>query len=101
MLQIYCPHCQELRAEEEFTCHGEAHIQRPPEPESLSDEAWGDYLFFRKNPRGLHHEMWYHAAGCRRYFNVTRDTVSYVISETYPIGGAPRITASAADGGAH
>ena len=100
MLQIYCPHCQELRAEEEFTCHGEAHIQRPPEPESLSDEAWGDYLFFRKNPKGLHHEMWYHAAGCRRYFNVTRDTVSYVISETYPIGGVPRITASAADGGA-
>ncbi len=100
MLQIYCPHCQELRAEEEFTCHGEAHIQRPPEPESLSDEAWGDYLFFRKNPKGLHHEMWYHAAGCRRYFNVTRDTVSYVISETYPIGGAPRITASATDGGA-
>ena len=100
MLQIYCPHCQELRAEEEFTCHGEAHIQRPPEPESLSDEAWGDYLFFRKNPKGLHHEMWYHAAGCRRYFNVTRDTVSYLISETYPIGGAPRITASAAEGGA-
>ena len=100
MLQIYCPHCQELRAEEEFTCHGEAHIQRPPEPESLSDEAWGDYLFFRENPKGLHHEMWYHASGCRRYFNVTRDTVSYLISETYPIGGAPRITASAADGGA-
>lgn len=98
MLQIYCPYCQELRAEEEFACHGEAHLQRPADPDSLSDEAWGDYLFFRKNPKGLHHEMWYHAAGCRRYLNVTRDTVSYAIVETYPIGEAPQITA--ADAGA-
>ena len=98
MLQIYCPYCQELRAEEEFACHGEAHLQRPADPDSLSDEAWGDYLFFRKNPKGLHHEMWYHAAGCRRYLNVTRDTVSYAIVETYPIGATPRVTA--ADAGA-
>ena len=98
MLQIYCPYCEELRAEEEFACHGEAHLKRPPNPDSLSDQAWGDYLFFRNNPRGLHHEMWYHAAGCRRYFNVTRHTVSYAIVETYPIGAAPRITA--ADAGA-
>ena len=96
MLQIYCPYCQELRAEEEFACHGEAHLTRPADPDSLSDEAWGDYLFFRKNPKGLHHEMWYHAAGCRRYLNVTRDTVSYAIVETYPIGSAPRITAAEA-----
>lgn len=94
MLQIYCPYCQELRAEEEFTCHGEAHLKRPPDPDSLSDQAWGDYLFFRNNPKGLHHEMWYHAAGCRRYLNVTRHTLSYAIVETYPIGAAPRITAA-------
>ena len=30
--------------------------------------------------------MWVHAAGCRRYFNVLRDTVSYEILEVYPIG---------------
>ncbi len=89
MLQIYCPYCQELREEEEFSPSGEAHIARPRDPESLSDEQWGDYLFFRKNPRGLHREMWHHSAGCRRYFNVERDTVSYVIARSYPIGEDP------------
>ncbi len=95
MLHIFCPHCQEVRSEEEFHYGGEAHIARPLDPESLSDEEWGDYLFFRKNPRGIHHEMWNHAAGCRRYFNVTRDTLSYEILETYPVGTAPSIRASA------
>ena len=75
MLQIYCPYCEELREEEEFSVTGEAHIMRPLDPGALSDEEWGDYLFFRKNPRGRHHEMWNHVAGCRRYFNVTRDKI--------------------------
>jgi sarcosine oxidase subunit delta len=94
MLHIHCPYCQEQREEEEFHCCGEAHIARPLQPEALSDEAWGDYLFFRKNPRGIHHEMWHHTAGCRRYFNVTRDTLSYEILETYPLGTQPTIRAS-------
>ena len=54
MLLIYCPHCREHREEEEFSYGGEAHIARPLAPESLTDEEWGDYLFFRKNPRGIH-----------------------------------------------
>ena len=49
MLLIHCPHCQEYRDEEEFSYGGEAHIVRPLEPEALSDEEWGDYLFFRTN----------------------------------------------------
>ena len=49
-------------------------------------------MFFRDNPRGLHHELWVHAAGCRRYFNVTRHTVTYEILETYKIGEKPSIT---------
>ena len=44
----------------------------------------GDYLHFRRNPLGAHREMWFHAAGCRRYFNVVRDTASYQILEVYP-----------------
>jgi len=99
MLQIRCPYCQEMREEEEFSYGGEAHIQRPLDPEALSDEDWGDYLFFRKNPRGLHHEMWYHAAGCRRYFNVTRNTLSYKIQESYAIDAQPSLTKSITKGG--
>jgi len=93
MLHIYCPHCCEKREEEEFSYAGEAHIQRPLDPAALSDEEWGDYLFFRKNPRGLHHEMWNHSAGCRRYFNVTRNTVSYEILESYFTGDKPSVQA--------
>ncbi len=97
MLHIHCPHCGELREEEEFHYAGEAHIARPQEPEALSDEAWGKYLFHRKNPRGLHHEMWNHAAGCRKFFNATRHTVTYEILETYKIGQQPSITAEGGD----
>ena len=93
MLHIHCPYCQETREEEEFSYSGEAHIVRPLDPESLSDEEWGDYLFFRKNTRGLHHEQWYHAAGCRRYFNATRHTVTYEILETYKAGESPSVVA--------
>ena len=89
MLHIRCPYCRELRSEEEFDNAGEAHITRPSEPAALSDAEWGDYLHFRTNPRGPHREIWVHTAGCRRYFNVLRDTVSYEILDVYPAGGPP------------
>ena len=90
MLHIFCPHCGEYREEDEFHYKGEAHLLRP-DPDSASDEEWGDFLFFRKNPRGVHHEMWYHTS-CRKLFNVTRDTVSYEVLEVYRIGDQPAIT---------
>ena len=43
----------------------------------------------RSNPKGAHREQWLHAAGCRRYFNAERDTVTYKISATYKIGETP------------
>ncbi len=93
MLHIFCPHCAEYREEEEFHAKGQAHIPRPLDPEALSDKEWGEYLYFRKNPRGIHHELWVHAAGCRKFFNMTRDTVTYEIHETYKIGEKPSVTA--------
>ena len=89
MLRIACPYCQETRSEEEFGCVGEAHIRRPADPRALSDRQWGDYLHFRTNPRGRHRELWVHTAGCRRYFNVVRDTVSYEILAVYTVGEEP------------
>lgn len=76
MLLIECPWCGP-RAESEFNCGGEADIARPAEPEKLSDREWGDYVFMRKNPRGVHREQWVHTQGCRRWFIATRDTVTY------------------------
>ena len=85
MFLIECPWCGE-RDQSEFTCHGEAHIQRPAKPEKLSEEAWGDYLFFRKNPKGIHFERWLHSHGCRRWFNAVRDTRNDRIHATYRPG---------------
>ena len=86
MLLIACPWCGE-RAESEFRCGGEAHIQRPDA--GVSDEVWADYLFMRKNPKGLHFERWCHVQGCRRWFNVARDTVSHRILAVYRMGEPP------------
>ncbi len=86
MLLIECPHCGG-RAQTEFAYFGEAHIVRPEEPGALSDAEWAEYLFLRKNPKGVHCERWMHAHGCRRFFNVMRDTVSGEIFGSYPIGG--------------
>lgn len=88
MLQIYCPYCDEIREEDEFHYAGEAHIVRPLEPEAVTDEEWGNYLFHRKNNKGLHQEMWSHSAGCRKFFNVVRNTVTYQIEEVYKMGSS-------------
>lgn len=98
MFHIHCPYCGEFREEEEFHAKGQAHLARPENPESCSDKEWGDYLFFRDNPRGIHHELWVHAIGCRKFFNITRNTVTYEIYETYKIGESPRFTAEHPEG---
>lgn len=85
MLLIDCPWCGR-RDQVEFSCHGQAHISRPQEPDQLSDEQWGDYIFFRDNPKGIHHERWVHVHGCRRWFNAVRNTVTDELLGTYKPG---------------
>ena len=84
MLLIECPWCGP-RDESEFSYGGEAHIVRPEEPDRLTDEEWADYLFMRKNPRGRHLEQWWHAHGCRQWFNAERDTVTSEIVRIYRV----------------
>ncbi len=88
MLLIECPWCGP-RPESEFAYGGEAHIARPAQPQALSDAQWGEYLYFRKNEKGAHREQWCHSAGCRRWFNAERDTVTYRIRAVYRMGEAP------------
>lgn len=85
MLLIDCPHCGP-RAEIEFRCGDESHIQRPGPHTEVSDGKWADYLFYRTNPKGAHAERWHHSAGCRRWFNVSRNTVTHQIDLIYPMG---------------
>ncbi len=94
MLRISCPWCGP-RAEIEFRCGGQSHIARPGPPEAVDDITWGRYLAERDNPCGLHYERWLHVAGCRRWFNVARDTTTHQILAVYrmeePVPVSPRL----------
>jgi sarcosine oxidase subunit delta len=86
MMQLVCPWCGP-RDEPEFVCGGTAHIQRPAL--DASDRGWAEYLYFRDNPKGLHHERWRHAYGCGQWFNVARNTVTHEVLSVYRIGRFP------------
>lgn len=91
MLQIECPWCGK-RQETEFRYGGEAHIARPEKPEDLNDDEWAEFLFIRTNTKGVFAERWLHTGGCRRWFNVLRNTVTHEILATYKMGeSAPKI----------
>jgi heterotetrameric sarcosine oxidase delta subunit len=85
MIRLECPWCG-LRNEEEFVCGGQAHIERPANPQDVDDAQWADYLYQRDNPKGPHRERWQHRYGCGQWFNVLRDTVSHEVLATYLMG---------------
>ncbi len=83
MLLITCPYCGP-RDEIEFHAGGEANRPRPVDPAALDDGHWANFLFMRRNERGDRVERWNHAAGCRRWFNVTRNTLTHEITAAGP-----------------
>jgi heterotetrameric sarcosine oxidase delta subunit len=85
MLLIPCPWCGD-RDETEFAYGGQAHVPYPADPDALSDAEWGAYLFVRDNPKGPFAERWVHSAGCRRWFNVERDTGTHRVLRSYRVG---------------
>jgi sarcosine oxidase, subunit delta len=82
MMQLHCLHCGP-RPESEFTCGGTTAIARPAL--NCSDEAWGQYLFFRSNPRGDHAERWRHTHGCGVWFNALRCTTTHQVKAVYAV----------------
>lgn len=88
MFLIECPWCGE-RDMSEFHCGGEAHIARPEASEAMSDEEWAQFVFMRKNSKGRYAERWNHSAGCRRWFNVLRNTATDQILAVYRISETP------------
>lgn len=88
MLIIPCPICG-ARPEAEFTYAGEAHVARPPDPAMVDDQAWGEFLYARTNPKGEHAERWRHIHGCGRFFNAVRNTYTDQFIATY-VAGASR-----------
>ena len=89
MFIINCPYCGE-RDQSEFKAGGEAHIERPKQPTELSDDEWAEYLFMRKNIKGVQFERWNHSHGCRKWFNMVRDTSNDEIKLIYKMGEKPQ-----------
>lgn len=79
MIVIQCPYCLEQRTEEELQYGGEADLARPPE--TCSDTEWTDYLFMRRNTKGVHYEQWCCSGGCGQWFKVARHTVSHEVAQ--------------------
>jgi methylglutamate dehydrogenase subunit B len=75
-MRLTCPICGE-RGIEEFSYFGDATVARPA-PDAPA-QAWVDYVYFRNNPAGLHSELWYHAAACRGFLRVERNTLTHAI----------------------
>ena len=86
MMQIPCIRCG-ARDEHEFICGGTSHIACPALEQD--DVVWGEYLFFRDNPKGRHLERWRHVYGCGLWFNLVRDTVTHEVLAVYAITAAP------------
>ena len=85
MFIIECPYCGP-RDQVEFSYGGEAHRVRPASSQQMSDEEWAEFLFMRTNPKGILAERWNHAAGCRQWFNMLRNTATDEIIAIYPSG---------------
>ncbi len=81
MLILTCPCCGVSAEETEFAPGGEAHLKRLG-PGS-DDAAFADYLFERRNPRGVHFERWRHAYGCGKWLHVARDTATLEVFGSY------------------
>lgn len=87
MQLIPCPWCGP-RDDAEFAYGSEAHVARPADPMATSDEEWEAYLYLRRNTKGVFAERWMHAQGCRRWFNVVRDTYTHEVIASYKPGEA-------------
>ena len=82
MLVILCPYCGVEAEETELTAGGEAHLERFGP--SSSDSQFENYLFMRKNEKGVTFERWHHTYGCGKWFHAARCSMTMEIFGTYP-----------------
>ena len=78
-MRISCPCCGE-RHVREFSYLGDATPVRPDPEAPDARNLFHDYVYLRDNPAGAFRELWYHAAGCRRWVEVSRDTLTHAVS---------------------
>jgi sarcosine oxidase subunit delta len=70
---------------QEFQFGGE--FREMPDPDSVSDEQWADYVFNRNGEPNVKREWWYHIAS-GTWFLAERNNVTDEIVRTYLYNGA-------------
>lgn len=86
MMQIRCPWCGPRNATE-FHHHGPSSSR--PQVSTATPEQWRRYLYVHENPFGEVTETWYHGSGCRRFFQLVRDTFKNVQTQPAATETAP------------
>lgn len=87
-MQLFpCPFCGP-RDETEFHFGAEAGKTRPEPAGDVSPERWAEYLYMKKNPKGVTSEVWMHTT-CGEFFLMERDTVSHEVTGARALGGEP------------
>jgi sarcosine oxidase subunit delta len=81
MLEIKCPYCG-ARPQVEFAYGGDSTVKRPELNKEITDRDWDNFVYYRKNPRGKHSELWHHISGCRQWFKAQRDTTTHEFIKT-------------------
>ncbi len=79
MKQLRCP-INGLRPLQEFLFGGE--VRPMPDPNSVSDQQWAEYVFHRSGAPGIKREWWYHIAS-GVWFIAERDTLRDQVVRTY------------------
>ena len=68
------------RSIDEFIYYGDASLlKRPFFNHNKILEKFHKYLYLRKNPNGIHSELWFHLYGDRSWLIVERDTKTHEI----------------------
>ena len=81
MLEIKCPYCGK-RSQNEFAYGGDATVKRPDLNKEVTVDEWDHFVYYRKNLRGNHLELWHHISGCRQWFKVHRNTATHEMLKT-------------------
>ncbi len=72
----------------EFVCRGAALPARPDPQAPDAQTLFHDWLYLRDNLPGELDEHWYHAAGCRTWLVVRRDTRDHRVLSARPASEA-------------
>ena len=75
-MRIKCPLCGERDRREFYYLGAKDYLERPKEADL---DAMHKYLHIRENACGRTKDLWQHAAGCRAWLLIDRDTATHEI----------------------